>query len=36
MFENSLVFRNAQNQFYWIEKIASPVANKFEYVPALS
>jgi hypothetical protein len=36
LFDNSLVFRNSQNQFYLIEKISSLVANKFEYVPALA
>ena len=36
LFGNSLVFRNVQNQFYWIDNVSSPIANKFEYVPALS
>jgi hypothetical protein len=36
MFENSLVLRNTSNQFYLVEKISSPVATKFETVPALS
>ena len=35
MFENSIVFRTVQNQFYLIDKYNQPVATKLEFVPAL-
>jgi hypothetical protein len=33
--EQTLVFRNTNNQFYWISNIQNPVANKFDSVPQL-
>jgi len=36
LFGNTLVFRDIQNQFYWIDNINSPTAHKFDYVPAIS
>lgn len=35
MFDNQIVFRNTQNQFYYIQNYQNPIPAKFEFVSAL-